>query len=133
MRNVYILSALCIMLCLSACQPTKPACPEGSVTYQDRTNSFQTGTVDSRKAPAETIDINGKSISFDEVIHGQLCNNHLSGTVYIGCDVVVYRWEETPNFLDACDFLVTPGSIIYVASHNNTAYYQGCAACHQSD
>ena len=133
MRIVTIFSALCILLCLSACQPSEPFCPEGSVTYRDRTNPFEIGAVQSPAPAAETIDIKGKPIAFEQVIHGQLCNNHLSGTVYVGCDVVVYKWETASNFLDGCDFIVEPGTIIYVAAHNNTAYYQGCSSCHQSD
>jgi len=133
MRIVTILFALCILLSLSACQPSEPVCPEESITYLDRATPFETIAVQSPPTEAKTIDINGKPIAFDQVIHGQLCNNHLSGTVYVDCDVVVYKWEKASNFLDGCDFTVEPGSVIYVASHNNTAYYQGCLSCHQSD
>ena len=133
MRIITTLSALCILLCLAACQPSEPVCPEGSVTYQDRAIPFEISAVESPAPARETIDINGKPMAFDQVIRGQLCNNHLSGTVYVDCDVVIYEWDTVSNFLDGCDFTVEPGSVIYVASHNNTAYYQGCSSCHQSD
>jgi len=78
------------------------------------------------------VEVDGKSITFDQVIHGPLCNNDLSGKVYVACDLQIASWEEAPNFLDGCNFEVEEGTVIYVASHNNTPYYKGCVACHAS-
>jgi hypothetical protein len=50
--------------------------------------------------------------------------------VYIACDIQIAKWQEKPTFLDGCDFEVSPGSVLYVAAHNNAPYFQGCDYCH---
>ena len=74
----------------------------------------------------------GTTLQVDQVIHGYLCDHNLRGTVYVACDIQVNEWVDKPLFLDGCNFTVAPGTVIYVAAHNNTAYYNGCAACHAS-
>jgi hypothetical protein len=73
--------------------------------------------------------INGKSITVDKVVDGPLCNDSWQGTVYVGCNVQVLEWEETPLFLKGCNLSIAEGTIVYVARHNNAAYYEGCS-CH---
>jgi hypothetical protein len=66
----------------------------------------------------------------DQVIEGPLCNGSWSGTVYIGCNVQVYEYEkDEPLFLKDCNLDIDPDTIVYVAYHNNAAYYKGCS-CH---
>ena len=131
---------LCIALLLvifalgmAGCQSSTPVCPTGSVTHQKSTTPFPTqpSSIDS-PVSSEQVLINGKAMDFDQVVHGQLCNLILSGNVYIACDVMVAEWSGAPNFLDGCDFVVEPGTVIYVAAHNNAPYYKGCVSCHQS-
>jgi hypothetical protein len=106
-------------------------CSPGMITYRERDNPFPALT-DVQLNPQQ-IEVKNKMIDFDHVVTGQLCNNHLEGKVYIGCDIEIYAWEGKSNFLDDCDFTVAKNTIIYVASHNNTAYYKGCDSCHITD
>lgn len=124
------LTILLLILFLTACQPAKPACQPDAITYQKSTTPFPEPTPAVGAALPEQVEIDGKMMEFDQVIHGPLCNNTLSGQVYIACDVVVAEWKDKPNFLDGCNFVVEPGTVIYVAAHQNTAYYKGCASCH---
>lgn len=124
---------LCVMG-VTACKPTEPVCNEESIQYVDSVKQLQAleeSIKASQNGPKE-IEIKGKKILFDQVITGPLCNNHLSGKVYITCDLEIISWTVAPNFLDGCDFLVDPGSEVYVASHNNAIYYRGCNSCHKS-
>lgn len=130
-RN-FILGFILLIL-LVGCGQTAPVCSPGSVTYFPDDEHFAIPLVetDSIAAPAE-VEIGGKTIQVDQVIAGPLCNNRLAGTVYVGCDVQIKPWSGRSNFLDGCDFYVESGTVIYVAAHNNQAYYNGCAACHAS-
>jgi hypothetical protein len=120
---------------LSACKTAEPYCPPGSITYHSSASELpdSDSQIDAASSMDDKIiDINGKEIEFDTVIHGPLCNNTLSGTVYVACDIEIPRWQGKPNFFKECEFTVEPGTVIYVAAHNNTAYYKGCASCHGS-
>jgi len=131
MKKFLLLCCLCLALC--ACQAEiSPSCTEGDLTYQKRDIPFPAAEPGGEPASPLSIEINGKTLQVDQVIHGPLCNQTLSGTVYIACDIQIYEWQETQNFLDGCEFNVAPGTVIYVAAHNNTAYYNGCASCHVS-
>jgi hypothetical protein len=115
---------------LSSCQRTSSFCNPGTISHRDSSDPFPL-LLSEQKNP-QTLEIKRRNINFDQVISGQLCNNKLAGTVYVGCDIEIYAWEEKSTFLDNCNFEVKPGTIIYVASHNNTAYYKGCDSCHTS-
>jgi len=129
--KIILLWLVCLLL--AACQAEiSPTCEAGTLTYQNRETPFPVLAFPPAAAEMISMEINGKTIQFDQVIHGPLCNQNLSGTVYVACDVQIYKWEEKQNFLDDCDFKVADGTVIYVAVHNNTAYYNGCAACHVS-
>ncbi len=52
--------------------------------------------------------------------------------VYVTCNVQVYPWVEEPTFLKNCNLKIEPGTVVYVAYHNNTAYYNGCS-CHTGE
>ena len=134
MNSKYILILLLCMVGLTACQPVEPICIEDSIRYVDSVQQLPPLTAppaDSEKSQIP-IEIKGKTILVDDVISGPLCNNHLSGKVYITCDLDIVAWKAAPNFLDGCDFEVEPGSEVYVASHNNAVYYKGCDSCHKS-
>ena len=78
------------------------------------------------------VDLNGRTVLVDKVVTGALCNDTWSGTIYVACDVQVYRWEEDPLFLKDCNLTIEPNTVVYVADHNNTAYYNGCS-CHTGE
>ena len=129
----YFFSIVIVALFLSACQPQEPYCAESDLTYLDLStwNPSDTQINTSDQSPV-SIDVDGKMMQFDQVVHGPLCNTHLSGNVYIACDIQIPQWQGTPNFLDDCDLSIDQGSVITVAAHNNTPYYQGCDFCHKS-
>lgn len=124
-----LLAALALAATLSACQPAAPFCASGALTYLEPGATPQPGRVSG--APTG-VAAGPTTLKVDRVVSGYLCNNALSGSVYIACDVQVNRWVDKPLFLDGCAFTVAPGTVIYVAAHNNEAYYNGCAACHAS-
>jgi hypothetical protein len=76
------------------------------------------------------VEIKGRTMSVDRVIHGPLCNDSWSGTIYVACDVQVAAWEEDPIFLRECDLNIEENTIVYVASHNDEQYNKGCS-CHE--
>jgi hypothetical protein len=122
------------LLLLTACR--SEACPAGSITYFPDIASLPTadgGALLPIPAPVE-VEIGGRTIQVDRVIHGPLCTQALSGTVYVACDLQIVEWdhEQAPTFLRDCDFTVEPGTVVYVAAHQETAYYQGCS-CHTDE
>jgi len=117
---------------LVTCQPA-PVCPAPTGTPHYLTLSeleelpFPSNP---SSGPAE-IEINGKMTSVDQVVTGPLCNGEWKGTVYVACDVQVFEWKEQPLFLKDCDLSIEPGTVVYVAAHNDAPYYNGCS-CHTS-
>jgi hypothetical protein len=73
------------------------------------------------------MEIGGRTINVDKVVEGPLCNDTWSGTVYVTCNVQVYQWEEQPTFLKNCNLTIAPETVVYVAYHRDTAYYNGCS------
>ena len=129
----FILIGLALLL-LSACGPQGPACPAGSITYTTDLAAFPALPPAGLALTPETIEIGGRPTPVDRVIHGPLCNEQLSGTVYVACDLEIMAWDEAeyPTFLKTCSFTVEPGAVIYVAAHYDTAYYNGCS-CHTGE
>lgn len=126
-----------IFLCmlLAGCQPQEPICPPPSGTQQYLVYPAPTANVDNdglENPTPVTLEIGNRTIVVDRVIEGPLCNDSWSGTIYVSCNVQVYPWEDRPTFLDGCNLTLAPGTIVYVANHNNAVYYNGCASCHTS-
>ena len=133
MRHSAALSLALMLLLLSACQAD--VCPQGSVGYVADPAQLPdlASPADGRPVPTPSlIEMGGKTVEVDRVIHGPLCNDTWSGTIYVACDVQVAEWteEEGPAFLQDCDLTIEPDTIVYVAAHNNAAYYNGCSSCH---
>lgn len=123
-----------VLFLLAACQTT-PVCPPDSVTYVEDPSMLPDLPAPDEVGPTPTptmVDIGGKTIEVDRVIHGPLCNDRWSGRIYVACDVQIVEWteEEGSYFLDGCDLMIEPGTVVYVAAHNNAPYYKGCASCH---
>jgi len=132
MKKTYPILVLAALLVLfSACQPAAPVCPPGTLTHRTGQPPPSGGAVTPSPGPSQ-VTIGGTTLQVDQVLHGYLCDHSLRGTVYVACDIQVNEWADKPLFLDGCNFTVAPGTVIYVAAHNNTAYYNGCAACHAS-
>ena len=79
-----------------------------------------------------TIKMDGRILTVDKVVEGPLCNDTWSGTVYVTCNVQVYEWVDQPTFLKDCALSIAPGTVVYVAYHNDSAYYNGCS-CHTEE
>lgn len=77
------------------------------------------------------VRIRNQSVSVDQIVHGPLCDVHWSGTIYIDCDVSVPAWDrdEKPTFFEGCNLNIEDNTVVYVAYHNDEAYYTGCS-CH---
>jgi hypothetical protein len=120
---------------LSACQTQEPACQwaTGTPRYMSAlaSKSAPTQPKDPSPAPVE-MEIGGRTIPVDKVVEGPLCNGAWSGIVYVTCNVQVFAWVEQPIFLKDCDLSISPGTVVYVAYHNNAAYYNGCS-CHTGE
>jgi hypothetical protein len=129
----FVLMGLTLLL-LSACGGQESACPLPTGTPQTLDippEMLPTPTPGTASAPIP-VEIGGRTIPVDRVVTGPLCNDSWSGTVYVGCDVQVYPWTEQPTFLKDCALDIAPGTVVYVAYHNDTAYYNGCS-CHTGE
>lgn len=125
-RNWWML--LLLIWLLTACQGEQPACSwdDGQARYLETLPaSFTAGE-------PGVVRIGHRDMSVDQVVSGPLCNAHWSGTVYVTCDVQVLRWQEQPLFLQDCDLTIEPGTVVYVAWHNDAAYYNSCS-CHTGE
>jgi hypothetical protein len=122
------------LVALAACAQA-PTCPpeQHPIRYLDSAPPSSEAIAAPEPAVITTeVEIGGRLMKVDRVVEGQLCHDHWQGTVYVGCDVEVVRWDEQPLFLKDCDFSVEPGSVVYGASHNDAAYYNGCS-CHTGE
>ena len=123
------LLTLPVLLAVS-CQSSEPVCPPDSVTYfSDSSTATQ---LNSKPSAPNQVEINGKVIPVDRVVHGPLCNGKWGGTIYVACDVQITQWEEEPIFLQDCSLDIEPGTVVYVAAHNDEPYYNGCS-CHTGE
>ena len=128
---LFILTGVALLF-LSACQRQESACQWSTGTPRYMTalpsESPPTESINPSLAPVE-MEIGGRTIPVDKVVEGPLCNDAWSGTVYVSCNVQVVAWEDEPLFLKNCNLTIEPGTVVYVAYHNNAAYYNGCS-CH---
>jgi len=135
MKNYLPILLVIGTLFLASCQPA-PVCPSVTGTPQYLTDADLGQSTSSTPAlpvttPA-TVKINGKMMTVAKVVTGPLCNDHWKGSVYVACNVRVFKWEEKPLFLKNCDLTIEPGTVVYVAYHNDAAYYTGCS-CHTGE
>jgi hypothetical protein len=65
-----------------------------------------------------------------------LCNDDWSGIVYVSCDAQVAEAksdaQDNPLFFEGCNLNIEPNTVVYVAAHNDAAYYKGCS-CHTGE
>jgi hypothetical protein len=123
-----------LLLFLSACQSKISPCPQKTGTPSYLTvppQALPTSTPGLFTTPV-TMEIGGKTILVDKIVEGPLCNDTWSGTVYVTCNVQVYDWVDKPTFLKDCALSIAPDTVVYVAYHNNAAYYKGCS-CHTDE
>jgi hypothetical protein len=125
-----------LVLCLAACQRQNTVCPEpeGYPLSQPALAELIALPRNESSSERTTVQIAGKMVTVDKVVSGPLCNDTWSGKVYVGCDVIVAAWNETepPLFFKGCDLQIEPGTVVYVAGHNDAPYYRGCS-CHTGE
>lgn len=124
-----IFVSVILLVLITGCGEAAPICPTptGTVHYLSAPPdklATPTPSMGSRQ-----VEINGREMQVDKVVEGALCNDTWRGSVYVKCDVQVYPWVEEPTFLKDCQLTIEPQTVVYVAYHNNAAYYNGCS-CH---
>jgi len=134
MRKSWFVMLGILLLGLAACQTQVSQCQFGTGTPRYLTAPLpETPAALAVRSPTPAaLQIGGRTMFFDEVVEGPLCNHTWRGNVYVTCNVQVYPWEEEPLFLENCDLSIEPGTVVYVAYHNDTAYYKGCS-CHTGE
>jgi hypothetical protein len=133
MKVPAMLTLVLLLLLTSACQAAE-ACPAGSVSYVDDPALFRRQALpaspDLTPEPS-LIKIAGKEVAVDRVITGPVCDDVWSGTIYVGCTLQLVQWKNDgkPRFFENCNLTIEPDTVVYVAAHNDAAYYNGCS-CH---
>jgi hypothetical protein len=133
-RFPFVLPAMFALIFLAACATQTPTCPKGIETPQYlmvAPDALPTPTPNPESMPVK-MEIRGKTVSVGKIVEGPLCNDTWSGTIYVTCNIQVYSWKESPNFLKNCKLSIEPDTVIYVAYHNDAAYYNGCS-CHTGE
>ena len=129
---------LIFAIILSACQRQNNVCPPIEGTHQPRPALadlislhppvYQTGQI--------SVEIGGKMQTVDKLVDYPLCNDDWRGIVYVSCDAQVAEAElddsENPLFFKGCNLNIEPNTVVYVAAHNDAAYYKGCS-CHTGE
>jgi len=136
----FLFGLICILfaILLSACQRQNQVCPPitGTPPPQPALVDLLALPVPESNSEPMMIEIGGKMRRVDKLVDYPLCNDNWSGTVYVNCDAQVAQSaldeEENPLFLKGCSLKIEPGTVVYVAAHNDTAYYKGCS-CHTGE
>lgn len=129
MRYRLTLLLFILLVFLTGCQSSDPICPTLTGTPQYLSvPPDELAALLPANGPGQ-VEIGRQTIQMDKIVEGPLCNDTWNGNVYVTCNVQVYPWEEHPTFLKDCELDIEPGTVVYVAYHNNTAYYNGCS-CH---
>ena len=126
------------VFCLSACDRNNNVCPplEGTPIPKPMLSELISLPPPTPQLGPSQVEIGGKMVSVDRLVEGPLCNDTWSGIVYVSCSAMVGQskmdTDENPLFLQGCDLNIEPNSIVYVAAHNDAAYYKGCS-CHTGE
>lgn len=132
MRHISFFFWGILLFLLVACQDTTPVCPQATGTPHYLTVAPGKLPTPTQGSTTQLVKIGRSEIQVDKLVEGALCHDNWSGTVYVACDVQVYPWMEEPTFLKGCQLNIEPKTVVYVAYHNNTAYYNGCS-CHTGE
>jgi len=133
MKHYRCLLFASITLLLTACQ-SAPTCPSvtGTPHYLINSEFEKSPSIPDLSPTPIEVEINGKMTTVNKVVAGPLCHGSWKGIVYVACDVQVFKWEGEPLFLKSCNLSIEPGTVVYVAYHNDAAYYNGCS-CHTGE
>jgi hypothetical protein len=123
---------------ISACQRQNNVCPPINGTPQPKPALEDLIALPPPELQNEpiTVEIGGKKVTVDKLVDYPLCNDTWRGTVYVGCDAIVadanMDADENPRFFEGCNLTIAPNTVVYVAAHNDAAYYKGCS-CHTGE
>ena len=121
---------------ISACQRQNIVCqpPESEPLPRPSLADLIAMPAPTPPAAPQIVEVDGKMVAVDKLVAGPMCNDTWSGSVYVSCDAQVadYQDEENPLFLKGCALTIEPNTVIYVAAHNDAAYYKGCS-CHTGE
>jgi len=124
---------------VSSCQRQNKVCPTPVGTPHTKpalADLINLPPPDGNSSLPITVEIGGKLIEVDKLVDYPLCNDSWEGVVYVGCDAQVAEAdsdeEKNPLFFKGCDLDIAPNTVVYVAAHNDTAYYKGCS-CHTGE
>jgi hypothetical protein len=127
-----------LVFLLTACERQKTVCAPDEETPHPAlqvADLIKTTSPPPPSKPAQ-VEIHGKMIKVDKVVDYPLCNDNWNGTVYVSCDAQVSEAEldadANPLFLRGCNLNIEPNTVVYVAAHNDAAYYKGCS-CHTGE
>lgn len=119
---------------LSGCKRNETVCPpaEGTARPAPVLADLIQSPPPAASGPAQVL-IAGRKTEVDKLVDYPLCNDNWSGTVYVTCDAQVAEAELDPDlnplFLKGCKLEIAPNTVVYVAAHNDAAFYKGCS-CH---
>jgi hypothetical protein len=134
MKKTAFALGVILLVFSTSCQARKSVCPpekETRIYLSEAPALLATPTPKADTSPIP-VQVGGKTLMVDQVVEGPLCNGEWSGTVYVACNVQVYAWADQPLFLKECNLAIKPGTVVYVADHNDSAYYNGCS-CHTGE
>jgi hypothetical protein len=135
---LFLLFLLLLTLSLSACSRNQTVCTPEVGTPQTPIPLADLIAATPPAAPAApfTVEIGGKQIEVNKLVDYPICNDDWSGVVYVSCEAQVAEAaldaEKNPLFFKGCNLKIAPNTIVYVAAHNDAAYYKGCS-CHTGE
>ena len=125
-------------LVLSACQRQNTVCQpfEGTPVPKPALADLIVVPAPDPNPEPITLEIGGKMLTVDKKVDYPLCNDNWRGTVYVSCDAQVAQADsddqDNPLFFKGCKLEIEPGTVVYVAAHNDAVYYKGCS-CHTGE
>jgi len=134
LTKLIVLSVIFALLTLlTACQRNNTVCPPESEAAKPTLHLADLLIITLEPGQNLTdveVQIGQKMVLVDKLISGPVCNDDWSGTVYVGCDALVAEAEldadANPLFFDGCNLNIETNTVVYVAAHNNEAFYKGC-------
>lgn len=132
-KHLFYVPFLLLLILIVGCKPAEPACPAESISYLAEFSSLEPAPAQGNvNIEPQLVEIKGNEILVDKVVSGALCRDTWQGTVYVPCEIQILAWEENPTFLENCELIIEPDTVVYVAAHNDEPYYQGCS-CHTGE
>jgi hypothetical protein len=135
-NRYHYLLLIVLLLFLAGCEREQTICPTDDGTPQA---ALQLADLIQLPPPIPASSgpilamIRGREMEVNKLVDYPLCNDNWSGTVYVSCEVQVAEAEldvdSNPLFLKGCNLNIAPNTVVYVAAHNDAAYYKGCS-CH---